>query len=59
MNSDQRWKRNRRRHDRTWKHAKFFPRWGKDYTIHHDWMNGGVVYFLTPTEHDVLTRRGL
>lgn len=59
MNADQRWKKNLRRRDRHWKADKFPTSFGSKYQLHHDWAHGAVVYFLTQSEHDVLTRRGL
>lgn len=59
MNKIQKSKQNLRRHDRNWKANKFPSEWASQFQLHHDWEHGATVYFLTPTEHDVYTRRGL
>ncbi len=59
MNPNQKHKQNIRRHDRNWKSDKFPPSFGQNYELHHDWTHGSFVYFLTPKEHKLITRKGL
>ena len=59
MNTNQKHKQNIRRHDRNWKSDNFPAPWAAKFQLHHDWSHGAVVYFLTPKEHEPLTRLGL
>ncbi len=48
---NQREKKNQRRSDRYWAADVFCPEWRNQYQLHHDWKNGGWLYFLTPEDH--------